>query len=746
MHKRRLVYGGILRPFGLIVVWVCLGLAGFSTRADEGMWLLTQLNRQTMERMQELGLQLTANEIYDPRMNGTLTDAIVQFGGGCTGSVISKDGFVITNHHCGHGYIQQLSSVEHNYLEDGFVAKNRAAELPVPGLTVTFVRSITDVTDSILKRLPPSLSEDGRAAYIDSISLLLAKKYMGKFPNYDAEVKGFYQGNRYYLFMYETFRDIRLVMAPPVSIGSFGGDTDNWFYPRHTCDFSLFRIYVDANNRASDYSADNVPYKPKRYLNVSLNGYQEGDFSMVMGFPGSTERFITSFELKNTMEIDNYHRALIRGIKQEIWQKHMDADPKVKIQYAAKYKQSSNYWKNSIGQNQALKRDRVMEKMQAREREFTNWFASTKDRAERYNDVLPIIMECCQKLRASRLERQYYVEAIYMGCEFTQIHPAFRSLKGYIEKGNTTAIDALRSRVKTDLKNDWFKDYNAKLDQETTARMLKLVKEKLPAESLPSFYRTIDQQYKGDIDRYVAALFAQSVLVDYDRLVKFLENPQKKQLDKDMGFAMCESFFSTLSAHFSKVKPLSDSLKQANRLWVKGLMEKGANTAMYPDANSSLRLTYGTVMHLEPRDGVTYNYYTTMDGLAEKMDDENPDFKTPDKLKQIYENRGYGQYAMASGVMPVNFITNNDITGGNSGSPVLNAKGELIGLAFDGNWESLSGDISFTPKLQRCINVDIRYVLMIIHKYAGATHIIDELSFASSNTPAKGSAGQKKSK
>lgn len=707
---------------------LCVGM-GAGVRADGGMWPLALLKQAHYDTMKTLGLELHSSAVYDPMQKGTLVNAIVQFGNGCTGSVISREGLILTNHHCGHSYIQALSSVKDNYLDEGFVARTKKDELPAPGLTVTFMRSMRDVTDTLLSQLPDGLTERQRKVYIDSLSYELAQSTMNKNPRYDVSVKSFYEGNRYYMFTFETFSDVRLVLAPPSSIGSFGGDTDNWSYPRHTCDFSLFRVYAGPDNKPAPYSEDNVPYVAPRFLDVSLLGYHEGDFAMVLGYPGHTNRYVTSYELKNIMEIENLHRAAIRGVKLAIWGEHMDADPKVKIQYAAKYKQCSNYWKNAIGQNLALRREKVMEQKQREEQQFTNWIGQTHERTQKYLPVFPTMQGLVEKTQLLSLMNMYYLEALYLGVEFAQIYQHFNGVEKFIKRKDDEARKRLLAYVKGDLKKEWFKDYDAPTDKETAVAMITMVRELFPKETLPSFYdEVINKKYKGSVENYVDDVFKQSILVDYDRLVNFLEKPNLKKYQKDPGVQYCRSFFAAYANLYSMAYDKLDSITQMRRLYQEGLMEMRGLETMYPDANSTLRLSYGTVQGYDPSDAISYRYYTTLDGLVEKVDSTEKDFRVPEKLLTLHERTDYDVFAnKEDGVMRVNFTTNNDITGGNSGSPVLDGRGNLIGLAFDGNWESLSSDMAFNPRLQRCISVDIRYVLFIIGQYSQASHILNEL-------------------
>ena len=697
-------------------------LISVSAMADEGMWLLPYLQKMNIKDMKSKGCRLSAEDIYSINKN-SIKDAIVIFGNGCTGEVVSDKGLLFTNHHCGYGSIQALSSVEHDYLKYGFWANNHSEEIPAPGLTVRFIRQISDVTAQIVGNIPANAAEVERNKIVAENVKNLQQEIEGKNPNKQILIKSFFGGNQFFAFVIETFKDIRLVGTPPSSIGKFGGETDNWMWPRHTGDFSVFRIYADKDNNPAEYSKDNVPYKAEMYLKVSLKGYKEGDFAMVMGFPGSTQRYMTSYEIDDMLSVSNPNRIYIRGERQAILKKDMAASDKVRIQYASKYARSSNYWKNSIGMSRGLKRLDVKSKKAAQEAEFTAWASQfTLADDPRYAEALPLIKGAVEGKSAIDHDLQYLQEAFLTAVEI--ITPA-RMVDKVMNSPQTISGDGATKRLVAQLKG-WYKDYNTATDRKVAKRMLAIARENMKV--LPSIYEVIDRDFGGNIDAYVDNLYDNSIFADEAKILEAVQSHTSEQILADPVQALRQSVVVMYNKLTKERKPFVAQYAEGHRLYIDGLMKMHPEKAWASDANFTIRLTYGNVLPYTPQDGVRYSYYTTLKGVMEKENPENPvEFFVPEKLKELYAASDYGRYANKRGELPVAFLSNLDITGGNSGSPILNGKGELIGLAFDGNWEAMSGDVAFEPELQRCIGVDVRYVLFIIEKFAGAKWLIDEL-------------------
>ena len=700
----------------------------FGARADEGMWLLQMMEEQYLvDQMKRQGLQLEGTDLYNPA-GSSIKDAIGIFGGGCTGEIVSPEGLILTNHHCGYGAIQQHSSVEHDYLTDGFWAMSRAEELPTPGLEFTFVEKIVDVTDKVNALIASDSITEAEALSYQFLGEmaseeLKASEYDGK-PGIEALIRPFYAGNRYYLFFLKVYSDVRMVAAPPSSVGKFGGETDNWMWPRHTGDFSMFRIYADAEGNPALYSKDNVPLKTPKHLSVSIKGLSEGDYAMVMGFPGSTQRFLTRSEIQHRMDCQNTPRIQVREARQEVLKKEMAASDKVRIQYAGKYASSSNYWKNSIGMNKAIVDNKVREAKTEQEARFAR-FAAEKGNND-YATVVAKIDELMAKTSADAYLRMAFTETFMMGIEFGAPYRVMDSLKVAVKSKNKEAIAKWSDELRKSYAQVHNKDYDHEVDRKVAKALFALYKE-MNIE-LPAFYETIEKDYKGNIDRYIDDMYDNSITSNEKNLEKFLKKPSAKAIDKDLATAFSRCKWEMYTRINAATAATRDELQLLHKTYVRGLCEMYAPTPKAPDANFTLRLTYGTVKPYSPKNGVNYDYYTTLEGVMEKEDATNPEFVVPEKLKQLYAAKDYGRYALSDGRLPVNFITTNDITGGNSGSPVMNAYGELIGAAFDGNWESLSGDINFDNDKQRCIVVDIRYVLFILEKLGGCRHLVDEMT------------------
>lgn len=693
-------------------------------RADEGMWLLPLLEKMNSGRMTELGFEITPQEIYDLN-NTSLKDAIVIFGNGCTGEIVSDQGLLFTNHHCGYAAIQQLSSVEHNYLKDGFWAMNTDEELYAEGLTVSFLESFTDVTDQVEKALKKCKGQEDMIKALDKLEGKLCKKAGCDDKFIVGRLTSFYGGNTYYFIVYKIFRDIRLVGTPPSSIGKFGADTDNWMWPRHTGDFSIFRVYADKDNNPADYSEDNVPYSPERHLRISLAGYEEGSPAMIMGYPGTTNRFMTASELAEQRE-RNEVAIKVRTVRQDVLMADMQADPKIMIQYASKYAGSSNGWKKWIGMNETFAKLGVQDRRAEEEVAFTEWVnAGGQERIDRYGDALKNIDEAVAGRKADNLLAAYLRESLG-SIELVNVSAYGGMIKEALDKKDQEKKDAELASIEAALEN-FYKDYSMPTDKKVAVAMISLLKESIPAEELPSFYQEIDSCFGGDINAFVEDLYSKSLYTSLDKVKAAVDAADVSALTDDPACKVLLSYIKSNNPHQQALIEYAEQFAQGKKDYIAGTLEMREGEAIYPDANFTMRLTYGTVLPYYPRDAVFYNYYTTLKGVMEKEDPSNWEFVVPDKLKELYEAKDFGRYVNDKGEMPVAFISNLDITGGNSGSPIMNGRGELIGLAFDGNWESMSGDIIFEPELQRCISVDIRYVLFIIEKYGGATNLIEEL-------------------
>ena len=706
-----------------ILAVVCL-----MAKADEGMWMLQLMKEQHLiDQMKKQGLKLDTEDIYSPNQV-SLKDAVGIFGGGCTGEIISEDGLILTNHHCGFDAIQKHSSVEHDYLKNGFWSMSREEELPSAGLQFTFIERIQDVTEQVNQFMKEKKLSD-----VDLLSgpylRILANQFLdesdlkGK-PGIVTELLPFYAGNQYYLFFKKIYPDIRMVAAPPQSIGKFGGETDNWMWPRHTCDFSMFRIYADKNGEPAPYSPENVPLKCKKHLTISLKGLEEGDYAMILGFPGSTQRYLTGSEIQSMMESENEPRIKVRGARQDVLKEEMAKSDKVRIQYASKYARSSNYWKNSIGMNKAIIDNNVLGTKAEQEARFAE-FAKAGNHPE-YQNVVNKIDEQVASAKTNKYVFTTFMEVFRNGIEFGSPIKVMENLKKALTEKNKEDIEKYSSQLQEFYETIHNKDYDHEVDRKVAKALLPLYAEM--TDQRPDIYNVIEKQYKGDYNRFVDDMYDNSILSSQANLNKFLKKPTVKAIEKDLATQYSSSKNRLHQKLYAYYVEGMKALEPLHKIYVRGLCEMYAPTPKSADANFSLRLTYGNVKSYSPKDGVLYNYYTTLKGVMEKEDPNNPEFIVPEKLKELYKQKDYGRYAMKNGELPTCFLTTNDITGGNSGSPVINGYGELIGCAFDGNWESLSGDINFDDELQRCIAVDIRYVLFIIEKLGGCQRLINEMT------------------
>ena len=696
----------------LLTLATALLLMPAALRADEGMWLLPLLEKMNSDALRNLGSRLTPEQIYSVNQ-ASIKDAIVQFGSGCTGEIISGDGLLVTNHHCGYGSIQALSSTEHNYLEDGYFAMSRAEELPVPGLTVRFLQSMRDVTDEL-------------AAGADRAALIAAAEQQN--PNCQVRIVSFYNDNVQYLIVSKIYRDVRFVGAPPAASGKFGGDTDNWMWPRHTCDFSMFRVYANAANEPADYSPDNVPMHPRQFLNVSLKGVQEGDFAMIMGYPGSTQRFQTAAQLE-AMLATNDVRIDARGVRQDVLWKAMRADDKVGLQYASKYSSSSNGWKKWIGEREAFEALDIIGREEQKERDLQAWIDADPTRQAAWGNAIARIADNVNATLPTQLVGNLLNETLGRIEILNFAATMDRSLKmaqmmaeqnpqeaaGAVQEATDLAIQIIKEE---------FKDYNADVDREVAIAMIDHYKARVnPADAI-----RIDGKSLLSLDtrKFVDNLFKKSIFTSEEKLTAKPITAKLLEIDPAVQFA--NAITGSISPLNAVVRSRSQALSEASKDYGAALLKWQEGQPSYPDANMTCRLTYGTVKGYEPKDGVLYKYYTTLKGVMEKEDPDNYEFRVPAKLKEIYEARDFGQYANADGEVVACFLTNLDITGGNSGSPVMDADGNLIGLAFDGNWEAMSSDVMFEPNLQRCICVDIRYVLLMVDKFGGAGYLLNEMN------------------
>ena len=710
-----------------IILAVLLAIVSIApVKADEGMWLPMLIKRLNQRDLQKMGLQLTPEEIYSVN-NSSLKDAIVSMGGFCTAEMVSPNGLMFTNHHCGFDAIRENSTVEDDILTNGFWAKSYDEEKPNEGLFVSFLVRMEDVTDQILPQLEGIESESERNAKIAELSDAITDK-AEEGTHYEANVKGFYVGKEFYLFVYERFTDVRLVGTPPSSIGKYGGDTDNWMWPRQTGDFSVFRVYSGPDGKPAEYNKNNIPMKPKHFLPVSIAGLEDGDFTMTFGYPGSTDRYLTSFGVEQAIAKKNPAIVEIRDAKLAALRGDMKASDAVRLQYAAKYAQIANYWKYFIGQTEQLKQNDVIGTKERLEKQFQTWADADQTRKAKYGNALSMIKEGYKLTDNNAISGTYVVEGGLVGADmilFTyrmsrQIE-AYMAMEAGIEKEETK--DNLKIATA-----EFFEGTNIPTDKKLFAVTQELYAKNVPADQQPQYMRDLGSKYKGKWDKYADKVYSKSFFTDKNTLTAFIENPNEKKFAKDPMKEVADDLFEIYRGQAKENAEGKELITKGNRLFQEGLREMEPNKDFYPDANSTMRASFGNIATYKPKDGVTNDFYTTLEGVMAKEDPNNDEFIVPAKLKELYEAKDYGQYAAKDGKLHVNFISTNDITGGNSGSPVINGNGELIGLAFDGNWEAMSGDINFEKSIQRCINVDVRYVLFIIDKMGGAQNLIDELT------------------
>ena len=718
----------------ILCILAAVAVFAGSVRADEGMWMLPLLQKMNSKAMKDLGCKLSAKQIYDMN-NSSLKDAIVQFGGGCTGEIISSDGLLITNHHCGYGSIQKLSSVEHDYLKDGYWAMNRSEELPCEGLTVTFLEYMKDVTESIEKASKKAMKKYRDSTNVEELAAKAAEKAIEEMvadakkrnPDCNVDIVPFYNDNVIYLIVSKEYKDVRFVGAPPSSIGKFGADTDNWMWPRHTGDFSMFRVYAGKNNKPAEYSPANVPLRTRNsHLKISIAGIEEGDYTMIMGYPGRTTRFQTSPELKFQIE-QNDIRIAARTVRQEVMLADMLADPKVKIQYASKYSSSTNGWKKWQGMKLAFDKLNIIGRAEQEENAFSRWVNENDKRKAKYETALDDLANGVAAGRKDNLAFTTAYESIFK-IELTTFAISLSNMFSRNVVAGKDSVAALNDAMKA--VTAAYDDYSVATDRKVAKAMMKFYRENAAPENYPA---GLSEDFATmDIDAFVDNLFDSSDFTSKEKLEKAVAE-KGTGIFEDPACAVGKSIYAqTLAANVRASKSAED-LAAARKTYTAGLLEWKKGEPSYPDANFTMRLTYGTVGGYSPKDAVIYKHYTTLDGVMEKEDPNNWEFVVPEKLKELWKNKDYSSadgfrtYCTPDGKMPVAFLSNNDITGGNSGSPIMNSRGHLIGLAFDGNWESMSSDVMFEPDLQRCINVDIRYVLFIIDKFGGAGHLVDEM-------------------
>jgi len=706
----------------LLLYVICSLISVSQLFADEGMWIPLLLKNHTIADMQKNGFKLTADDIYNINQAST-KDAIVIFGRGCTGELVSDQGLLLTNHHCGYGQIQRHSSIEKDYLTNGFWAMSKAEELPNPGLSVTFLVRIEDVTKQALEGVSSSMSQTEKYKKIaDNNREIESKAIAG--TNHTASVRSFYYGNEYYMFVYEEFKDVRLVGAPPSSIGKFGGDTDNWMWPRHTGDFSVFRIYANKENQPADYSPDNVPYKPKKFLNVSMKGVNEGDFTWVIGYPGGTEQYLTSDAIKLVSEVRNPHKIKLRDKRLEVMNAYANVNDTIRIKYASKNAGVSNSWKRWIGEINGLKRLDAVNKKIAFENEFTNWAANKPN----YNGLLNEFNKNYTDIESYAIAFDYWREAVY-GIEVIAYASGFEKLIE-ISKGTDSSLALAESTRLLKVSSNFFKDYDLRVDKDIFKALLPMYFAGVNEEFYPSIYSKIQSKYNGDFDKYVEQVFEETIFNKPEKLEKLLSNYSANrvgELKNDPIYVLYNSFLDVykdkVSEKYFAISAKNDSLYN---IYMNALREMQPQKKFYPDANFTMRVAYGKVKGYYPKDGVKYLHYTTLDGVIEKDNPAIYDYDIPNRLREIYKQKDYGVYAK-DGSVPLCFIATNHTTGGNSGSPVLDAYGNLIGLNFDRAWEGIASDMMYDPDFSRNVTLDIRYVLFIIDKYAGAKHLVDEM-------------------
>jgi hypothetical protein len=712
-----------------LIAWILIiCLNNLYLSAEEGLWLPFLLNEFNIKEMHDSGLKLSAEDIFS-NQNTCLKDAVVLFNRGCTGEIISNEGLLLTNYHCAFKYIQSLSTVDNDYMTSGYWAQSRNEEIPAPDLTVSFLTDVHDVTRQILENIDVDLNEDEREKIINKkIDSIIT--YSVNNPNSKAEIKPFYYGNKYYMFIYNIFKDIRLVGAPPSEIGKFGGDTDNWIWPRHTGDFSIFRIYSDTNNNSCEYSPDNVPYRPKKHLSISLKGYKEGDFTMVYGYPAKTHQFLTSHAINIIKEKILPNKIKFREERQELIKTAMNNDNEIRIKYAAKYESISNAWKKWTGILEGFKRTNIMEIKKDHELQFNQWANSDTILKVKYGYLIPEFEKLYNELLPYYTAEEFLYETIF-STELVEFVSRFSKYLYYSEEDSLAKPDNIIIKLAVESEK-FFRDYSIDIDKKIFARMMELYYYNVDKKFHPEMMKVITKKTKGNFSEYSKYIYSKSIFTDQTKVNRMLESfsmAASAKIEDDPAYQIYASFIDlyrdTINPKVTEIKIKLDSLY---RVYINGLIEIQPDKKLYPDANHTLRLSYGNIKGYKPGDAINYSYYTSMQGIIEKNLDEIYDYAIPEKLKNLYELKDYGNYGMNS-TMPVCFIATNHTSGGNSGSPVLNGEGHLIGINFDRTWEGTMSDYIFDPETCRNISLDVRYILFIIDKYAGAGHILNEMSF-----------------
>lgn len=710
-----------------ILFCLLLVASQLSSRADEGMWLPMMIS-QNYDAMQRMGLKLTPQQIYDVNKS-SLKDAIVGFGSGCTGEIISDKGLVLTNHHCGFDAISKLSSVGNNILMNGFMSNNMNDELPCPGLSVKFLIRIEDVTEKVRSFIGKAYGKEVETKF-DEIAKTITTA-SNENGTYESDVKSFYSGNKYYLFVYQKFTDIRLVAAPPENLGKFGGDSDNWMWPRHTCDFSIFRVYCNKDNKPASYSAENRPFVPKHHLPVSTKGVSENDYTMIMGYPGRTTRYLTSYGVDMATSISNPSLVKIREKRLAIMREEMNKDMAVELAYASSYAGLANYWKYFIGQTEQLKNLHIFEKKQAEEDDFNTWVQKNE---KELNQLMPDFQKAYADYSPYAKHAMYYREA-FMAPALTRLAMSFENIsKAYKEKVGADSLESLCKKIIA-ARKPLLNNMNQMLDKKVFSALNLMFYQDIAKSQHPSIYKQIFDDYgeadwKKTFDNYTEDLYNNTVLLDSIKFMKYCTAEKIGKLLKDPAIAYALNIVRNYKDNYeAKVNDFTYEMFELNRMYQGALLKKNNSKQMYPDANSTMRVSYGKICSYNPKDAVSYKYYSLADGLLEKYKPGDREFDLQPKIVDLLKRRDYGNYADKNiGGLVTCFITNNDITGGNSGSPVMNGNGELIGCAFDGNWEAMSGDVAFDTRFKRTICADIRYILWTVDKVLGGKRLVDEMA------------------